>query len=124
MAERSADPTSAEEASRALAYLDEITPQLRGAVIVTATGDALAATGDPESWADAAAELLEAADGAGPEPATQAHVATEDGEVFALRHEDLGIVAVTERFVLASLMLFDMRAVLRDVVAAAPSGAA
>jgi hypothetical protein len=43
-------------------------------------------------------------------------VATEDGEAFAVRHEDLAMVAVAERFTLASLMIFDMRAVLRDLV--------
>ena len=32
-----------------------------------------------------------------------------------MRHDDLVIVAVTERFTLASLMIFDMRAVLRDL---------
>ena len=43
-------------------------------------------------------------------------MATEDGEAFAVRDGDLAMVAVTERFTLASLMLFDMRTVLRDLV--------
>jgi hypothetical protein len=43
-------------------------------------------------------------------------VATEDGEAFAVRLEELAMVAVTERFTLASLVIFDMRAVLRDLV--------
>ena len=34
-----------------------------------------------------------------------------------MRHEGLVAVAVTERFVLASLMLFDLRAVLRGLAA-------
>ena len=42
-------------------------------------------------------------------------MATEEGEVFAVRHEGLGAVAVADRFTLASLMIFDMRAVLRDL---------
>ena len=52
------------------------------------------------------------------EPAEQVHVATEQGEVFALRHAGLAAVAVTERFALASLMFFDMRSTLRDLAAA------
>ena len=36
-------------------------------------------------------------------------------EVFALRHAGLAAIAVTERFALASLTLFDMRALLRDL---------
>ena len=67
-------------------------------------------------WGGAGAALLAAADAAGDEPATHAHVATEDGEAFVLRHEALAMVAVAERFTLASLMFFDMRAVLRDLI--------
>jgi len=68
--------------------------------------------------------LRAAADAAGSEPAARAHVATEDGEAFALRHGGLAIVAVAERFTLASLMLFDMRAVLRDLTHVAVNGSA
>ena len=39
----------------------------------------------------------------------------EFAEVFALRHAGLAAVAVTERFALASLTFFDMRALLRDL---------
>ena len=42
---------------------------------------------------------------------------TEDGEAFGVRHGDLAMVAVADRFTLASLMIFDMRAVLRDLTA-------
>ena len=41
--------------------------------------------------------------------------------MFALRQGELAAIAVTERLVLASLMAFDMRAVLRDL--ASPAGA-
>jgi predicted regulator of Ras-like GTPase activity (Roadblock/LC7/MglB family) len=124
MAGSDTEAALAEEAAGALAYLDEITPQLRGAVILDPEGEPLAATGDADTWAAAAAELLAAADAAGDEPADHAHVATEDGEVFALRHGGLAIVAVTERFVLASLTLFDMRAVLRDLAGEPTAGEA
>jgi hypothetical protein len=42
-------------------------------------------------------------------------VGTEDGEAFAVRHAGLALVAAADRFTLAGLMLFDIRAVLRDL---------
>jgi hypothetical protein len=109
-------PTIA-DADRALAYLEEISPQLRGCALLTAAGDVLAASGDPEAWEEAGAALLVAADAAQGEPAAHAHVATGDGEVFCVREGKLAAVAVAERFVLASLMVFDLRSVLRDLAA-------
>ena len=75
----------------------------------------LAAGDQPERWGEDAAALLAVADRAGGEPVEQVHIGTEQGEVFALRHAGLAAVAVTERFALASLIFFDMRAVLRDL---------
>ena len=102
-------------AEAAVARLTEMSPDLHGCAVLGPDGRGLAASGDPESWASAAAALLSAADAAGDEPASHVHVATEDGEAFAVRHEGLAMVAVAERFTLASLMIFDMRAVLRDL---------
>lgn len=110
-------------AGAALAFLTEMSPDLRGAAILAEGGAVLAASEEEERWAEDAAALLAVADRAGSEPAEQLHIATEQGEVFALRHAGLVAVAVTERFALASLMLFDMRAVLRDL-AAGDAGAA
>lgn len=113
-----ATPTDG-SAAAALAFLTEMSPDLRGAAILDRGGAVLAASGDaPEAWGEAARELLEAADAADPEPVEQVHVGSESGEVFALRHEDLVAVAVTERFALASLMLFDMRQALRELAIA------
>ena len=103
------------EAAAALARFQEMSADLRGAAIIGAAGDVLAATGDREAWSKAGSELLAAADAAARGRAVRAHVGTEDGEAFALRDAELAIVAVAERFTLASLMLFDMRAVLRDL---------
>jgi hypothetical protein len=100
---------------QAVTYLSELSPDLRGCAIIDSRGELLAASGDEGRWHDAAVALLKAADEAGDEPIEHVHVATEDGEVFAVRDADRAIVAVTERFVLASLMVFDMRAVLRDL---------
>jgi predicted regulator of Ras-like GTPase activity (Roadblock/LC7/MglB family) len=108
---------SEEAAERALALLNEMSPDIRGAAILGAEGAVLAASGDPARWREDAAALFAAADRADEEPAEQIHIGTEQGEVFALRHDGLAAVAVTERFALASLLLFDMRAILRDLAA-------
>ncbi len=109
-------------AEAALAFLTEMSPDLRGAAILDSDGAVLAAAGDRDRWREDAAVLLEVADRAGEEAAEQVHVATEQGEVFALRHAGLAAVAVTERFALASLLFFDMRSILRDLAATAPGG--
>ena len=105
-------------AEAALAFLGEMSLDLRGAAILDADGSVLAASAEPERWGEDAATLLGVADRAGGEPAEQVHVATEQGEVFALRHAGLAAIAVTERFALASLMFFDMRSTLRDLALA------
>lgn len=115
---------SPEAAGQALAYLAEMSPDVRGGVILTADGRLLAASSEEDGWAEAAMALLAAAGGDDGEPVEQIHVATEQGEVFLLVHRGLAAVAVTERFVLASLMSFDMRAVLRDLGEAGREGAA
>lgn len=102
-------------AEAALAYLTEMSPDLRGAAILAGDGSVLAAAGHPDRWREDAAELLAVADRAGDEPVERLHIATEQGEVFAVRHAGLAAVAVTERFALASLLHFDMRSVLRDL---------
>jgi predicted regulator of Ras-like GTPase activity (Roadblock/LC7/MglB family) len=104
-------------AEAALAFLAEMSPDLRGAAILDSSGAVLAASGERERWAEDAAALFAVADGAGAEPAEQVHVATEQGEVFALRHAGLAAVVVSDRFALASLMFFDMRSTLRDLAA-------
>jgi predicted regulator of Ras-like GTPase activity (Roadblock/LC7/MglB family) len=96
-----------------------MSPDLRGAAILGGDGKVLACSGDADVWRPAAAELLRVADSAGGEPVEQVHVGTDEGEVFAVRNGELAAVAVTERFTLASLMLFDMRTVLRDLAKAA-----
>lgn len=101
-----------------MARLREMSADLRGCAVLGSDGEVLAASGHPERWQEAAAVALGAADLAGDEPAQRLHVATEEGEVFAVRHSGLAMVAVTERFTLASLMLFDMRTLLRELAAA------
>jgi hypothetical protein len=107
---------SGESAEAALAFLAEMSPDLRGAAILGPEGEVLAATGEePERWREDAAILLAAADAAEGEPVEQIHIATEQGEVFAIRNAGLTAVSVTDRFALASLMLFDLRSTLRQL---------
>lgn len=109
------EAVSADAAASALAYLTEMSPDLRGGAILESGGSVLAASDRPERWREDVETLLEVADGAGGEPVDQAHIATEQGEVFAVRQAGLTAIAVTDRFALASLLFFDMRAVLRDL---------
>jgi predicted regulator of Ras-like GTPase activity (Roadblock/LC7/MglB family) len=108
---------SGDAAEHALAFLAELSPDLRGGAILDSGGVVLAANGDPDRWREDAAALFGVADEAGAEPVEQVHIATEQGEVFALRQAGLSAIAVTERFALTSLLFFDMRSVLRDLAA-------
>lgn len=111
---------SGDAAAGALAYLAEMSLDLRGAAILDAEGTVLAASDEPGRWREDVAALFEVADRAGAEPVEQVHIGTEQGEVFALRDGGLAAVVVTERFALASLTFFDMRAVLRDLATETP----
>jgi predicted regulator of Ras-like GTPase activity (Roadblock/LC7/MglB family) len=108
---------SGDSAESALAYLAEMSPDLRGAAILGGDGSVLAASGERGRWREDAATLFDVADRAEGEAVEQVHVGTEQGEVFALRHAGLAAVAVTERFALASLTFFDLRMLLRDLAA-------
>lgn len=106
----------------AVARMREMSADLRGCAILAADGRVMAASGDPDRWGVLGAEFLAAGDSARDEPVARVHVATADGEAFAVREGGLAMVAVADRFTLASLMLFDMRAVLRDLAAARTDG--
>lgn len=114
----SVDAPSLPDAGRAVEYLEEISSELRGCAILSDQGEVLAASGDPDTWGEAGGELISAADAAGNEPVAHAHVATGDGEAFCVRESGYVAVAVTDRFTLASLMIFDIRIVLRRLAAA------
>jgi hypothetical protein len=108
-------PVGEAEAQAAISRLEEMSADVRGGAILDAAGRALGASGDPARWAGAGAALLAAADATGDEPAGEVHVATGDGEAFAVRHRGLAMVAVAERSTLAALMVFDMRTALGDI---------
>ena len=106
---------SAEAAERALALLGEMSADMRAGAIVTAAGEVLASDGPATAWGERVAEVLAQADASAGDPAEHIHIATEAGELFLTRRDGLTVAAITERFVLASLMSFDMRAILGDL---------
>jgi predicted regulator of Ras-like GTPase activity (Roadblock/LC7/MglB family) len=103
------------DAAAALSFLTEMSPDLRGGAIMTADGTVLASSSEAADWATEAVALLKLADATGEEPVEQIHVATQAGEVFALRAHGFAAVVVTERFALSSLTFFDMRSALREL---------
>ena len=109
-------------AEAALAFLAEMSPDLRGAAILDAERRGPRRRRRARALARGRRGAVRGRRRAGGEPAEQVHVATEQGEVFALRHAGLAAVAVTERFALASLMFFDMRSTLRDLALAERGG--
>ncbi|HEX2358314.1 MAG TPA: hypothetical protein VHH72_00715 [Solirubrobacterales bacterium] len=114
-----AEASTLTDPADAVAQLLATSPEMRGCAILDAQGELLAATGEgnERAWREAAAELIAAADEAEGEPAAYAHVASGDGEVFLVRHRGLVAVAAAERFVLSSLVVFDLRATLRELAA-------
>ena len=112
------DAPAVPDAGSAVEYLEEVSNELRGCAIFSDHGEVLAASGDPEAWGEAGRELIAAADAAEGEPVSYAHVATGDGEAFCVRESGYVAVAVTDRFTLASLMIFDIRIVLRRLAEA------
>lgn len=109
-----------------LAYLAELEPDVKAAGIFGPDGSPVATSAtDLPGFLETVPRLLEAvgeASGDGRE-VDSCHVALEDGEVFMVREADLTMVAVTERFVLASLTAFDMRMTLRDFLEAGGNNA-
>jgi hypothetical protein len=108
-----ADETSA--APAALAYLQELQPDLRAAALFDEAGETLASLGPGEAWQGPGKVLLERLDAIAGNRAKEAHLATAGGEVFLVAGRQLRLLAVADRFVLASLLSFDMRTVLRQI---------
>lgn len=120
-------PVGHELGRRLLAQLRSQSPDLRAAALIGADGNQIAATDDAD-WTAGLERLWAAAepadtdgDGSGGET-VEVHVGTEAGEVFAVRGSRAAIVATSERFVLASLMFCDLRAVLRALDGPRPRG--
>ena len=111
------DAPTLTDAGETVAYLQEISPEMRGCAVLSEGGEVLAASGDAERWGETGRDLIAAADAAGAEPVAHAHIATGDGEAFCVRQAGLTAIAVADRFTLSSLMIFDMRNALRRLAA-------
>jgi hypothetical protein len=105
----------------ALDYLDELSTDIRGGLVLDRRGELAAAWhGDAERgerMREPLVELLRRADAAtrGRAKAAGVEVATARGSVFAVRSARWTLAVITGRFVLSSLMLFDLRKVLDDL---------
>jgi predicted regulator of Ras-like GTPase activity (Roadblock/LC7/MglB family) len=106
-----------ERAKLALDALAGLEPELKAAAVISDDGEVLATTTGDASWGEAAVRLMEALEKAGTGELDSSHITTEDAEVFMVREEGLALVAVTARFVLASLTSFDVRMSLRGIQA-------
>jgi hypothetical protein len=112
-----------ERAAAILKTLSGLEAELRASAIFGPGDELLASSIDDPDWEADARQLLAALrrtadDEAGPAVLDSSHIATDQAEVFVVTEGELSLVAVTERFVLASLTNFDMRMSLRDLAAA------
>ena len=107
-------------AERVLENLAELEPELVAAGIFNRQREPVAITSKSPAWSVEAAGLLGALEaGSGEGKLDSAHIALEGGEAFVVSESGLSLVAVTGRFVLASLTSYDMRMALRDAVRSA-----
>src|SRR5687767_7205599 len=113
---------SPEASAEAIARFCGASREVRGCALI-GPGGVLASSGTQARWEEAGQALLDAADHAAGSRATHAHVATEEGEAFAVRSGEVAMVAVTSRYTLASLVFADMRAALRHARLAAVAAA-
>lgn len=100
--------------SLALEYLHELSADIVAGVVLAADGALLAGA---EELAAPARDLLAAAD-----DATDVHVTTADGAVFAARDDRHSIALACGRFALPSLARYDLRMVLADLAGGGGSG--
>jgi hypothetical protein len=112
----------------ALAYLSELSTDIRAAAVLDDGGAVAAQSGFDEGDAGQVKTLVgdlfdHAREAAADDPAPgQIEVTLPEGSVFALREHGWTLAVVAGRFALSSLMFFDLRMVIRDL-AGLPEGA-
>lgn len=87
--------------------------ELREGALFDPAGRQLFAT-DGADWSAGAARIWEAAE-SGERQVAYVHVGTEAGDVLGVRGPAGSAIVLSERFPLASLVLSDLRAVLREM---------
>jgi predicted regulator of Ras-like GTPase activity (Roadblock/LC7/MglB family) len=108
----------------ALEYLDELSTDIRAAVVLDAGGKLAASSLEGERADQMRALTLELLDQArdawdGEGDVSQVEVGTTAGAVFAVRGESWTIAVLSGRYALSSLMFYDLRSVVADLGAPA-----
>jgi predicted regulator of Ras-like GTPase activity (Roadblock/LC7/MglB family) len=117
--------SSGMDAAQALADLTEISAQIEAAVLAEHDGSVIASTLADESasksLADAAANLLSAAEEVrsepGSEPLVQIEGAVHDGSVFVAKDDRHIVAAVTKPRPTVGLVFYDLKSCLRSATA-------
>jgi predicted regulator of Ras-like GTPase activity (Roadblock/LC7/MglB family) len=116
-AETGSDPAMTPEL--ALAYLGELSTDIRAAAVLDKDGAVAAQTGfddgDDDQVKELVGDLFDRAAEAGDPASNQIEIALPEGSVFAVREHGWALAVVTGRFALSSLMFFDLRMVIRDL---------
>ena len=104
----------------ALDYLDELSTDIRAAVVLAADGEVAASSFGEERAAtmrELVLELIERAGDAwgGDGEPSQVEVALTAGTVFAVRGAHWTIAVLSGRYALSSLMFYDLRSVVADL---------
>jgi hypothetical protein len=105
----------------ALAYLGELSTDIRAGAVLDRSGSVAAQSGFDEGGSEQVAGLVgelfdHAATARRGEPAPdQLEVSLPDGSVYALRERGWTLAVVAGRFALSSLMFYDLRMVIRDL---------
>jgi hypothetical protein len=101
----------------ALSYLDELSTDIRAAVLLDEAGAAVAHKGaaPAKRLGALALELFARAERAAGEPVPQLEVSTGAAAVYGVREGGWTLVVVTGRFALSSVMFYDLRSVLSDL---------
>jgi hypothetical protein len=110
------------DATRAIAEMVEISPQVREVVVVGPGGSVLGSNASSEradALADGAGRLLAAAERDQPELA-QLEAATTGGSVFVVRDGDRVIAATTTPEPTVGLVFYDLKTCLRSIDAEQP----
>jgi len=105
----------------ALAYLGELSTDIRAAAVLDGAGSVAAHSGFDDGNSEQIQEIVgdlfdKAAVASGDAPAPeQIEVALPDGAVYVVRVRGWTLAVVAGRFALSSLMFFDLRMVIRDL---------
>lgn len=103
----------------AIAYLEELSTDIRAATVIDESGATVAQSGFDEGAGDVGdvvRDLFDRADDASDgAPPAQVEVSLPEGIVYAVRERGWTLAVVAGRFALSSLMFYDLRMVICDL---------